>query len=108
MAVAAPIQAIGASLSARLALGGDQAADIDPRVLFHNVPLKFIMSFLWDVAGSRQEFVRSWFLLRERCAGLGAKQLWQRILGPISVAWAHLVDMGASWVSPFVVRSRGV
>ena len=108
MAAAAPIQAVGASLSARLALGGDKAAESDPRVLFHNMPLRFIMSYLWDVVGSRQEFVRAWYLLREKCDGMRSKKLWQNVRGPMSAAWAHLVDIGVVWVSPFVFRSRGI
>ena len=108
MASAAPIQAVGASLGARLALGGDQAADADPRVLFHNLPLKFVMGWLWENAEARQAFVVSWYLLRDRSRGWGASEWWRNVRGPLSAAWAHLVAAGMEWVSPFAVRSRGL
>ena len=91
---------------ARLALGGDQAAEADPRVLFHNLPLKFVMSLLWDNVENRQGFVVSWYALRERSSGWGSKEWWRNIRGPLSAAWAHLVEVGVEWISKFVVRFR--
>ena len=108
MVAAAPIQAVGASLTARLALGGDRAAEADPRVLFHNLPLKFLMGWLWENPEARQSFVVSWYALRDRSSGWGTKERWKNVRGPLSAAWAHLVSVGMEWVSPFAVKSRGL
>ena len=106
-ATSAPVQAVGASLVARLALGGERAEDVDPRVLFHNLPLKFIMGWLWEHPEDRQPFVVSWHLLRDRAQGWSSKEWWRNVRGPLSAAWAHLSGAGVEWVSPFLLRSRG-
>ena len=48
----------------------------------------------------------SWHALRERSSGWGSKERWRNIRWPLSAAWAHLVEAGVEWISPFVVRSR--
>ena len=108
VAAATPVQAVGASLTARLAVGGEQAAEADPRVLMHNPPLKFLLGWLWDHPEERQQFVLSWHDLRAKSRQWSTKEWWKNIRGPLSAAWAHLVAVDMDWVSPFLVRSRGV
>ena len=108
VAAAALVQAVGASLTARLAVGGEQAAEADPRVLQHNPPLKFLLGWLWDHPEELQQFVVSWYDLRDRSRHWSLKERWRNIRGPLSAAWAHIVAADMDWVSPFLLRSRGV
>ena len=105
---AAPVGAKGASLTARLALGGEGFADIDPKVLFHNMPLKYLLAKLWRHPEDRPGFVRAWNLLRSRFASRSLKWMWAQVRGPLSAAWVHLREIGARWESPFLVVSRGL
>ena len=108
MVAAAPIQAVGSSLTARLAIGGERWRESDPRVLFHNLPLRFLMGWLWDNLDARQPFVSSWYSFRDKSIGWCSRKGWRNVRGPLSAAWAHLLSWGMEWTSPFVIKSRGI
>ena len=76
-------------------MGGDQAAEADPRVLFHNLPLKFVMGWLWENAEARQSFVVSWHLLRDRSRGWGARESWRNVRGEVPRIGFVLPGMGS-------------
>ncbi len=64
-AAATGIQCGGASLTAKLALGGDAFSEMDPGVLYPNPPLKQLLRMIWDVPRRRASFARAWYRARE-------------------------------------------
>ncbi len=101
---ASRISAGGASLTAKLAIGGDDFKDVDPAVLEPAPPLRQLLTILWDQPHARQAFIECWnatSLIFKRC---GEPTAWQHIRGPVSAAWAHLKRVEAHWIAPFTLR----
>ncbi len=102
---AVSVQCGGASLTAKLALGGLGFSEHDPAVLHANPPMKLLLAQLWDVPRRRSHFVRAWYRAREVIPLPDDQVAWDRVNGPVSAAFAHLLRIGASWPKAFVIRA---
>ncbi len=102
---ASRITAGGESLTAKLAVGGDDYKEVDPAVLDPAPPMRQLLSTLWDQPWSRQGFVECWNATARDFARCGETAAWKHIRGPISAAWAHLKRIGAQWTAPFTLRA---
>ena len=101
------VSAAGSSLTARLALGGVAAQDIDPAVIEPNPPLKEILRLLWDQPSVRRGFIWAWRFAQDRIFAVDNSKYWNEVRGPVSGAAAHLRDVDASWSKPFVISCNG-
>ncbi len=101
---ASRITAGGASLTAKLAIGGDDYKEVDPAVLDPAPPLRQLLALLWDQPHSRQGFIECWNATSLVFARCGEATAWKHIRGPISAAWAHLKRIDAQWTAPFTLR----
>ncbi len=99
------IGASGASLTAKLAIGGANYRDVDPAVAHPAPPLKQILAILWEKPQERKDFVEAWRKIAIEFKTCGEQAAWRLIRGPISAAWAHLKRINLEWVSPFVMRA---
>ena len=75
-----------ASLSAKLAIGGDDFSDIDLVTFVPVQPVVAILEQLWEFLRSREVFRRTW--MRSVAAKEGVS--WRRVTGPISAAFVNL------------------
>ncbi len=106
-AAATRIRAAGSSLTAKLALGGDNWAEFDPMILEAAPPFTSLICALWDQPRLRCQFTSAWHKAKENMIGCSRKQRWSYIRGPVSAALAHLLDVEADWPSPFTVHLLG-
>ncbi len=100
----AKIKCAGASLTAKLAMGGKKGADIDPAVLLHNPPLEAILARLWDDARSRSQLVKMWLYARDEYTNDDPTTRWRRSRGPVHAAMLQLRAVGADWPKPFFLH----
>ncbi len=103
-AAASRVSASGASLTARLAVGGDRYGEADPAVLEANPPLGQVLALIWDQPRLRQDIIEAWRTADETSAMIGIGRIWRSIRGPVSAAHAHLRRIGAEWTAPFTIR----
>ncbi len=101
------MRAAGASLTAKLALGGTNWTDSDPAVLEAAPPFVALVAMLWDQPRLRPDFIAAWHAARVRMVGCTKKQRWRCVNGPVSAALAHLQDIEADWKSPFLIHILG-
>ncbi len=101
---ATSISASGASLTAKLAVGGPLFAEADPSVLDPAPPLVMLLTLLWDVPRLRAHFIDSWRRFAVTLAGLSPPRTWLAVRGIVSAAWAHIRQLGGEWVAPFTLR----
>ncbi len=95
----------GASLTAKLALGGERFGEHDPAVLHHNPPLRLLLKQIWDIPRMRADFVRAWHRARDEITLPDDGVNWGKINGPVSAADAHLHRIGASWPKAFRITA---
>ncbi len=106
-AASAGVTSSGASLTARLALGGDAYSEHDPFVLHHNQPLRILLQQVWDIPRKREDFVRAWYRARDTILNDDGVINWGQVNGPVSAAYAHLARIGAKWPKAFTVTALG-
>ncbi len=99
------INAGAASLTAKLALGGDGYREIDPAVLDPAPPLRHLLSIIWDQPWIREQFIGGWKYVAEEFLRCTETAAWKMVRGPLSGAWAHLKGIGAEWTAPFTLRA---
>ncbi len=69
----------GSSLTARLAIGGDDYGDVDPGVLDSALPARAVLNRLWDEPRCRAQLVPMW---RNACEEVGRappSRRWQQV-----------------------------
>ncbi len=103
----AAVKCSGASITARLAVAGEGARDIDPAVLKCNPPMEWVASKLWDEPRARAGLVKAWLKAREEVLDGDGGQKWVAMRGPFGAAMLHMARMGAAWHKPFWVRVLG-
>ncbi len=103
-AAACRVSTSGASLTARLAIGGDRYGEADLAVLEANPPLGQVLALIWDQPRLRQDIIDAWLTADETSAKIGTRRIWRSIRGPVSAAYAHLLRIGAEWTAPFTIR----
>ncbi len=101
-AAAATVQCAGASLTARLAIGGGGYSEFDPAVIYCNPPLASVLRKLWEQPTSRADFARCWWKAREVARQLTTREQWARAGGPLVAACLHFERIGAAWASPIL------
>ncbi len=101
---AARIQAGGASLTAKLALGGEHYEERDPAVTDPNPPLRALMGMIWDRPQLRADFVSCWKAAAVDFGQCSEAAAWKLVRGPLSAAWAHLKRIDAKWTAPFRIQ----
>ena len=102
---ASKINAAGASLTVKLALGGSNYADIDAAVwTASGGPIKYILHLLWDYPWEREEFANMWRRMLPMALRLKTDRFWAQVKGPFSAAWAHVHRVNCEWLSPFVIE----
>ncbi len=106
-AAATPIKCGGASLTAKLALGGEKFAELDPAILSHNPPLGLLLQRLWDAPCIRADAARAWYQARAEVGDAGEHVRWNAVRGPVSAAYAHLLRIGAAWPKAFELVALG-
>ncbi len=106
-AVAAPIRAAGASLTARLALGGVRFRDADPAVQRANAAFITLVSTLWDCPQMRSGFVKGWQAAVNALRDAEPAQAWRKLRGPIGVSFVQLERVGVTWPKPFTIAVLG-
>jgi ribonuclease HI len=106
-ASAAPIRAAGASLSARLALGGPDFTDADPLTTHPNDAMVEVASTVWDKPRLRVGIVRAWRAARDCVSGREPRDAWRAVRGPVGVAMVQLERIGVAWDSPFSLTILG-
>ncbi len=99
------VQCGGASLTAKLALGGVNYQEHDPAVLQHNPPLKMILRQVWDVPRCRAAVAHAWYRARNVITQENGQPCWANVNGPVSAAMAHIIRIGAAWPKAFVLRA---
>ncbi len=104
---AARVRCSGASVTARLAVGGERGQEADPAVLHCNPPLKRIMEKMWDEPAARSQLVKMWLWARNDISQAAANQKWRVIRGPVGAAMLHLERTGGEWHKPFMIRVLG-
>ncbi len=97
----------GASLTAKLALGGDCYQDTEPGVLLHNPPLRAILTLIWDRPDAREDVVRAHYSARDKMREHGPTGFWRVVNGPVSAALAHAERVGVRWDKPFQLTALG-
>ncbi len=103
-AAAVPVRVTGASLTAKLALGGPGYSEFDPAVLRPNPPLAAVLNKLWDHPQSRSDFIRSWRQAGEEIEAATPAGRWTSIRGPVGAAMAHLLRVQGAWPRPFTLH----
>ncbi len=106
-AASSSISCSGASLTIKLALGGEGFCEHDPAVIHNNPPLGLLLKQVWDVARKRSDFVRAWYQAREQIPLADGSPNWRNVRGPVSAAFAHLLRIGASWPKAFRIVALG-
>jgi hypothetical protein len=106
-AAASRIQASGSSLTAKLALGGVGWKESDPMVLEVAPPFGTIAALAWDQPKVRGDIADAWRQARDDMVGSSKKQRWAAVRGPVSAAFAHLLDVEVEWLAPFRIRALG-
>ncbi len=101
------VHCAGASLTAKLAIGGADFGEHDPAVLMCNPPMVYLLRKLWDLPGSRSDFIRSWRRAREDLQPLAPGEWWRSSRGPVMAAWMHCWRIGIVWEKPFVLVMLG-
>ncbi len=98
---ASSIKAGGASLTTKLALGGEKHGEADPGVTDPNPPLRTVLELLWDRPQTRADFVITWQKAAEEFRTCSEAAAWRLVRGPVSGAWAHMKRIGVHWAAPF-------
>ncbi len=106
-AAACRVSTSGASLTARLAVGGYHYGEADPAVTEANPPLGQVLALIWDQPRLRQDIIEAWRAAAEAAGEMGPRRIWRSIRGPVSAAYAHLLRIGAEWSGPFTIRLLG-
>ncbi len=101
----ARVKCKGASLTGRLAVGGDGYQEHDPEILFHNPPLGKILEKIWDEPWTRSDMVRSWYSAREEVGQAAKGKRWAVVRGPVGGAYAHCLRVGVVWQAPFRITA---
>ncbi len=104
-AAASRISASGSSLTAKLALGGEQWCEADPAVLEVAPPFISIIELIWDQPHNRGYVIDAWRQARDTLTGCPPRRRWKITRGPVSAAYAHLLDLDIIWESPFTIRA---
>ncbi len=104
-AAAAMVQCSGSSLTAKLAIGGDDYAEYDPAVLHCNPPLMSILRKIWDQPSARSDFSGNWWRARDDIRELAPNERWRRAGGPVMAAWLHFLRIGIEWKRPFLIEA---
>ena len=99
---AARVTVAGTSLTAKLAVAGDDYSDADPAVLDAGGPLVSVLSHIWDVPEARAEFVSMWNAAVDIVMERGER--WDAMKGPVGMALLTVLRADAQWISPFVIQ----
>ncbi len=99
------IHCSGASLTAKLALGGESFGEHDPSIFCVHPPLRVVRGRRWGVPRRRATFARAWYRARETVQLDEDHIGWDNVNGPVSAAFAHLRRIGASWPRAFTIRA---
>ncbi len=97
----------GASLTARLAVGGEEFEDVDPWVLDAALPVRAILNIIWDQPQRRGELVRMWRLASDEVGNAPATERWRRVRGMVGACMAHVMRAGGRWHKPFTMNLLG-
>ncbi len=97
----------GASLTAKLALGGSGFGDVDATTLMPNPPLIKLSKMLWDRPQFRAGVVTAWCKFHERHRTSSPAKAWASVRRPVGAAYAHMIELGATWEKPFSVIVLG-
>ncbi len=103
-AAAATVQCAGASLTAKLAIGGNNFGEYDPAILYCNPPLFPLLRKLWEQPSSRCDFSRCWWQARADIGDRPTSELWSRSCGPVMATWLHFRRTGIDWIKPFKIK----
>ncbi len=98
------IRASGASLTAKLAIGGFAYADIDPAVSHANPPFAQLLAGRWDERNWRQDFIEAWRAAETEFRDCSESAAWRQVRGVVTAAWAHFKRVGIVWPSPFRIK----
>ncbi len=101
------IKAVGGSLTARLAVGGDRFVDFDPMVYRSNPALLAALAIIWDQPRRRRDFIDAWRAAREELIDKEPRDAWRRVRGPVGAAMLQLLRVGAKWNRPFTIELMG-
>ncbi len=99
----ARVKCRGASVTARLALGGRDFQEADPAVIFCNPPFRKVLDKIWDYPKARGELVKMWLRAREAISEAASSQWWRRVRGPVGAAMLHIRRLGGQWHKPFKI-----
>ncbi len=98
------IRASGASLTARLAVGGDRYHDVDPLIYIASPALQMVLSKIWDEPHTRADYARGWIAARNELSLLPPARAARTARGPIGAAWCFVRGVGVEWNSPFKLK----
>ncbi len=97
----------GASLTTRLAIGGESYKDIDPFVIDGTAPVIAVLSKLWDEPRRRAELVPMWRQACDEVAEAAEHRRWRNVRGMVGASMAHIMRIGGRWVKPYVMEVLG-
>ncbi len=97
----------GASLTARLAIGGEKFTEADPWVLDNPAPIISVLSRVWDEPRRRSELVVMWRKVRAEMADMDPRRKWRSVRGMVGACLLHLQRIGGDWPKPFVIQLLG-
>ncbi len=98
------IKAGGASLTARLAVGGKNYTEADPAVYIGSASLHAVLCKIWDEPSARRSLVRGWSQARRELSVIHPTKAYRHARGPIGASWVYLTEWGAEWKAPFKIR----
>ena len=99
------VSSAASSTTAKLALGGEKHADVDPAVRDTGAPLFKTLDKLWDQPQTRAEFVLSWNAAVNGIMEAGGK--WNNIRGPVGAAVLTVLRANGQWPNPFQIELMG-
>ncbi len=97
----------GASLTGRLAVGGEEFNDVDPWILDAALPVRAVLNKLWDEPRRRAELVRMWRLASDEIGNAPAGERWRHVRGMVGACMAHILRAGGQWRKPFTMNLLG-
>ena len=106
---ASRINAAGASLIVKLALGSNNYTDMHASVwTASGGPVKYILHLLWDYPQEREEFANMWRRMLPMASRLTTDRFWAKVWGPFSAAWARVHRANCKQLSQFVTEIGAV
>ncbi len=101
------VKAGGASLTAKLALGGPKNQDVDPMITHGDKPLFALAAKLWDEPQRCGDMVKVWRKYQDQWEDCDVTQCWKNVHGAAGAMRLHLERIGASWHKPYAVKLLG-